>query len=305
MLLALLGGASPGCSSRRAPESGKLPVVASIFPIADIVRQVGGEQVEVLSLLQGGISPHMFAPKPSDAQSLIRSRLLVVVGMGIDAWANQAAEKARAAHLPIVTLTDSPEFRKALDDFDRQFPVGEPSHEAEHHGFAGDPHVWLDLPFAEIFTRCIGENLAEIDPAHAAYYRRQAEAYVPRLRELEQEYRTRLAGVRHREFVTFHEAFSYICRRYGLREYALEDADAQGFGPGQRQQLLEAVHAHEIRAVFSEPQFDPAMLEAVAAVTGAPVRQIDPEGNPAVEGYNSYLAMMRSNLEAFVQALEK
>ncbi len=304
LFLALSTVFAAGCAQRQEVPDGKIPVLASIFPIADVLAQVGGENVKAGSLLEPGIDPHAFSPKPSDAQALMRSRLLVVVGMGIDQWANRAADRAKSAQITVLTLTDSPEFRSLLD---RQSVPAADGGSGDPHSRppSGDPHVWLDPIFMQTFTSEISKALARLDPEHSDDYLRRADHFIAVLKQLDNEYRTQLAAMKNRDFVTFHQAFYYICRRYGLREYALEDADAQGFGPEQVYQLQSAIREHHIRAIFAEPQFDAQRLEALAAGTGATVGRIGDLGNPAVKGYDSYVSMMRSNLAALVNALKE
>lgn len=305
LFLALSAGIIAGCAQKQPSSDGRLHVLASIFPVADVVAQVGGENVTAISLLEPGMDPHAFSPKPSDAEALMRSRLLVTVGMGIDQWANRAADRARTAKVTILTLTDDPDFRRLLDSLNA--PAGDDASMKDEHSASssGDPHVWLDPAFMQIFTSGISRALARLDPEHTEAYRRRADGFIAVLKQLDDEYRTQLAAVRNRDFVTFHQAFYYICRRYGLREYALEDADAQGFGPEQYRRLQAAVREHHIRAIFAEPQFDSQRLESLAAGTGATVGRIDDLGNPGVKGYDSYVAMMRSNLAALVNALKE
>ena len=301
LTLTLAAGLIVGCSRTEQPTSGKVQVMGSIFPLADVLSEIGGGYVAAASLLEPGTDPHSFSPKPSDAQVLMHSRLLVVIGMGIDQWANRAADRARTSRVTVLTLTDTPEFRRLLNEQGNH----KPDAAAPQGDLGADPHVWLDPVFMQVFTLEMARALEQLDPAHADFYRQQADRYVGVLKQLDQEYRDQLSTVRNRDFVTFHEAFYYICRRYGLREYALEDADAQGFGPQQLRQLQDAIRQHNIRAIFAEPQFDAQRLEALAAGTGATVGRIDDLGNPSIKGYDHYVSLMRSNLAALVNALKE
>jgi len=234
--------------------------------------------------------------------------------MGIDSWAARAAQTARAAQVEILTVTDDPNFRRSLHELTGQSPhaASEPataaSHDEDdehHHHAGGDPHVWLDPVFMQNFAACIARELARLDPPHADEYRSRASAYIGQLDALDKEYRSQLAPLKGKRFVTFHQAFNYVAMRYGMEELSLMDADAAGFGPRQRQELIEAMKLHNVKAVFAEPQFPIEKLQALANDANARIGRLDPLGNPSVVEYSSYLAMMRTNLRALVETMKE
>jgi ABC-type Zn uptake system ZnuABC Zn-binding protein ZnuA len=287
-VLALLA-AGAGCSRQGVsrPPEGKVQVVASIFPLADIVRRVGGRFVEVHCLVGPGQSPHAFSLQAAQIEQLSRARLIVMVGLGVDDWASPRAGGEGSAAV------------RRLGDEYLQAPGDRP---AAHEG---DPHVWLHLPFAVWAVEQIRGELARIDPAHADAYRRQAEAYAGKLDDLDRQYARTLAATRQKRFVTFHKAYSYIADRYGLEQMSLHDADAAGFGAERMERVTAFVADHRVGAIFAEPQFDPRKLQTLARVTGARVGTLDALGNPNVAGYDSYLALMRSNLRSLADALNR
>jgi ABC-type Zn uptake system ZnuABC Zn-binding protein ZnuA len=318
--LAALAVLAAGCGNARAPDRpAKTQVAATIFPLADALRRIGGEDVEVHCLVGVGQSPHHFQPRPEHAEIIRRVRLLVRVGMGVDDWAEQIARAAGRGGGRVLALAADPAFQEMLE----ALPPGAGAAErGEGHGPArdraggretgpdtrhphetGDPHVWLDPVFMRHFAGLLAEALARADAAGADGYRRRGRAYAAELTTLDAEYRRALAGVRHRHFVTFHPAFTYVARRYGLTQRALRGGDAEGFGTGRLEEIRTFIRAHRVRALFAEPQFPADRLEALAEATGVKVGRLDPLGNPGLEGYDSYLAMMRSNLKQLCAAL--
>lgn len=310
-----------GCSHKKpAAAQKKVVVVASIFPLADAAAKVGGEYVTVQCLLPPGVSPHDYTPKPQQAEQIAQARLLVLVGMGIDEWAQRSFESAGASDVrviqmartlnlpqtPAVALVPAGATRPvtspaAHDDHDQDEREAAGHH---HHHDGGDPHMWLDASYMQTFVQVLAEELAQLDPAHKADFERNRDAYIAEIKKVDDEYRASVATFKHKKFVTFHAAFSYICSRYGLEQMALQDVEAEGFGSGQVERVATFVKQNNVRAIFTEPQFPRERLEELARTTSAKVGTLDPEGNPNVKGYDSYIGMMRSNLRALSQALK-
>lgn len=295
-----------GCENKQAPTvpEGKLRVVATIFPLADVTRQIAGDDAIVDCLLGPGESPHEYQQRPEHFETLVRANLVVRVGLGIDDWAARAlAGKGGSVlvvgeALPLAAsgpATTSPA-HDAHDEHD--------GHEHHAHG-DGDPHIWLDPVFMQDCARHIAEALCQADPAHAAGYRSRLDGLIEQLRQLDADYARALQNLSGRKFVTFHAAFTYIAQRYGLEQMSLHTADAGGFGPEQVEKVADFVQRHNVRAIFVEPQFPSERLGAIARRSGVTVGRLDPLGNPGTVGYDSYLAMMRSNLQALVAGLKE
>ncbi len=289
-----------GCSDEKSqPPSAaaRLEVVATIFPLADVARQIGGPSVNVGCLLRAGQSPHDFSPQAEQAEMLARARLLIMVGLGVDEWAGRAAAAAKARGLAVLRLAelggpDSPATSAGQADSD-------------HVGHERDPHVWLDPVQMRGFAADIAEALSRADPEHRQDYLRRRDAYVAQLEALDREYRTALAPLKGKAFLTFHPAFSYMAERYGLKQFSLHTADAAGFGPDRLDKAVAFIRANRVRAIFAEPQFPAEKLRALADQTGAAIGRLDPLGSPASPGYDSYLALMRSNLQALAGGLKE
>lgn len=321
-LLALLGG----CRERTAPApSGKLRVAASIFPLADVAARIGGDDANVVMLLRAGESPHDYEPTPDNARQVAQADVIVLVGMGIDDWAVRSGQPT--GHARILRVTEGDGFRRALAGAetqtaptisagrsqrvevpgldDSEHNSGNDAHAGEHHAHGGrDPHVWLDPVLMQTIVREIAEAFAQADPVRADAYCRRADGYIQELRQLDHDYRQTLAAVAQRHFVSFHKAFSYMARRYGLDQIALNNVEAADFGPDQLRKVVDYIRENRVKVIFAERQFPADKLQRLRDLTGATVGTLDPEGNPQVPGYDSYMAMMRSNLKALAEALK-
>lgn len=272
-----------GCGrDEGADRSGALKVAASIFPLADVARQIGGGDVEVVTLLPPGASPHGFEPQPRQVEQLARCRLLLAVGAGADPWAARAA-KASGANIRTLPFADA---------------AGQSAQD-------GDPHGWLDPVRMKQFTVAVAGAMADLDPNHAAAYAARAKAFAAELDKLDAEHRETLGKLKTKAFVSFHPAFTHLATRYGLQQAALAESHADEGGPERLEHVVEFVRKHKLRVVFAEPQFPAEKLRWLEEQTGASVGRLDPIGNPNVKGYDSYLAMMRSNLKALAAAMSE
>jgi zinc transport system substrate-binding protein len=309
---------------------GRVVVAASIFPIADTLKQVGGNRVEVITLLPPGQTPHDYQPTPATAEKLARARLLVLVGIGLDDWARRSAKAEGRKGLEILDLgskilstvgtqagTQGPAARPDTATTTQSVrgesgpPEGErEGHEADNHAHGHehggvDPHLWLDPIVMMQVTDLIADALCRVDPAGSATYKDGALRFRAELADLDKLCASRLRNLPHKEFVTLHAAFGRFADRYGLRQLSIRNVNAEEAGPKRLEQVVEFIEKHRIKAVFAEPQFPAERLEAIARQTGAVVSYLDPEGAPGVPGHDSYVTLMRTNLDALVAALSR
>ncbi|MGH7418215.1 MAG: metal ABC transporter substrate-binding protein, partial [Candidatus Rokuibacteriota bacterium] len=191
LVAALLGAA--GCGAR-AVESAGLPVTASIFPLADFARRIGGDRVNVQTLIQGGGDAHDFQPAPRDLTQLARARLFVYNGGGFEPWAARVIRQLP----PDAVAVDTTAGLGLRDDR------------------GTDPHVWLDPLLAARQVDAIRGGLIRADPAGRTVYDANAAALAGELAALHDEFAAALGRCRRREFITAHAAFGHLARRYGL-----------------------------------------------------------------------------------------
>ncbi|OPZ91684.1 MAG: High-affinity zinc uptake system binding-protein ZnuA precursor [candidate division TA06 bacterium ADurb.Bin417] len=172
-------------------------------------------------------------------------------------------------------------------------------------GGIGNPHLWLDPVLAGRMAARLTEALVEIDPDGVAYYRQREAAYQAELKRLDAEIAAAVGRFRTRAYVSFHPAWTYFGRRYGLAEAGvIEAAAGREPTPAQLEAIVRSVKKYAIRAVFAEPQFSPRIAEAVAENTGARVLFLDPLGNPEDPERDTYLELMRYNLKVMKTGLE-
>lgn len=266
----------------------QLKVAATICPIGDMVKQVGGDRVEVLVLLPPGASPHVFEPTFGIAKALSKTRLFFEIGAGLDFWAEKLVKTSKE-NIRVIILSEGLKLLK------------ESGHGHEHE--IGNPHVWLDPTLAAIMVKKIEKVLEEADPPGAEGYRKRSAEYLLKLQALDAEIRKAVASFRIKSFVSFHPAWDYFALRYGLQSVGvIEESPGKEPTPRKLQAIVKSIKDYHIRAVFAEVQFNPKAAEVIAREAGVKVIMLDPEGG--LPGRDTYLGLMKYNLEQMKKAMQ-
>ena len=281
-LLALLVAA---CVPSAPPAADRLLVAASIPPLADFARQVGGDHVNVVTLVPPGASPHTYELTPSQVEQVARARLLVLNGVGLEYWADKLIQ---ATGNPKLIVVDTWQGIEILDG-----ETGEPG---------GNPHIWLDPQNAIVQVEHIRDALILADPAHAEGYRSRTEAYVSQLQTLDREVAAEIGTWSSRQFIAFHPAWAYFARHYGLEQAAvIERSPGREPSPAEVAAIVETAKRIGAKAIFAEPQFSAKAAQAIAEESGAAVLFLDPLGSSLDDP--SYLNLLRYNVSQMAKAL--
>jgi zinc transport system substrate-binding protein len=266
----------------------KIKVIASIVPIADFVKQVGGEQVEVTLLLPPGASPHVYEPTPKTLKDISREKVFVKVGAGLEFWAEKIIKASGNKNLVVVTASSG-------------IPLLQRTH--SDHQSAPDPHIWLDPTIAQTIVAKIAKALIDVDPSHAELYRARAAAYQTNLSQLDSEIAEKVKTFKTKEYVTFHPAWNYFSQRYGLIIIGvIEESPGKKPGPKHLAHIVKEINRIGSRIVFVEPQFNPKIAEAVARECNAELVVLDPIGGQ--EGRETYVDLMRYNISSMERVMK-
>ena len=283
-VLALLLATSPGWASTA------LRVATTLPDLADWVAQLGGDRVEVVSLLHGAEDPHTYEPTHSDAKTLAGSRVLVKVGLGLEEWLDGLVANANNSELMVV------EAGAGLAK------VADPG--ASGHGDhpAGNPHVWLDPANAATMCERIARQLEVADPAAGAFYAKRLQDYQKRLQAAAAGIRARVAKLPDRRFISYHPAWPYFAQAFGL-----EVVDVVTPIPGQEPSakritvLIKTIRADGIRVLVTEPQLPSEIPALLAEETGIQVVTLSPILGSGTA--TDYLGQLRSNADTLLRAL--
>ena len=289
LIIVLLAAA---CGERDSPAPlSRVKVVATTTVLADLTNNVGGDLIEVHTLVPPGADIHSFQTTPSDSVAISRARVIVSNGSGLDDFLGPVLQSAGSATAVGVVAAEGLDAEPLLEEV-------EPASVDD-----GDPHFWQDPVYAIYYVERIRDGLVRADPDNESVYRANAESYIQELRELEVEIALVLSEVRpeHRHLVTFHNAFGHFARRYGWRVSAFVSGDGSEVTPGRVVAVLEQIRAEGLPAMFTGPQFTPAVMEQAARDTGVAlgtIRSLVDEDVP------TYLDMMRSNANSLVEYLQ-
>jgi len=286
--------------------SEKLPVIASIYPIADMVQQVGGDHVDVAFVLPAGASPHTFEPKPSLVKKFSSARIFFMVGAGLEYWAEKFINLAGPG-LTTVVLSKGVSLIHTAGHHHED--------EAEHHharlGISGhessvaNPHIWIDPVIAKSMVNKITAALCEVDHQHVTYYKERGQRYLEKLDELDQMIQKTVSTFGIRKYVSFHASWAYFARRYGLEPSGvIEAAPGRNPTPIQIKNIVAMIKKYHIRAVFAEPQLNPRAAEIIAREAGVNVLLLDPLGGPNLKGRSTYIDLMKYNLNVMQEAMK-
>jgi len=279
----LLTPADAQDQSRQAP----LKVVASFSILGDFVKNVGGERVEVTTLVGADGDVHVYTPTPADVRKVTEAKLLVVNGFGLEGWLPRLLQAA-GGKASIVTAT------KGI------VPL--------RLGSDGDPHAWQSVANARQYVANIREALAAAAPSDADYFDRQTQAYLAKLEALEGEVRQAVGRIpeSRRAVISTHDAFGYFAARYGIRFVAPIGVSTESEASARDiADIIAQVKAARIPAVFLERISDPRLMRRISAETGARIggtlysdALTDEKGDAP-----TYIDMVRHNIKTLASAL--
>lgn len=274
----------------------KLPVMASFSILADLVRVVGGERVAVTTLVGPDEDAHVFEPKPLDARNMLKTRLLVVNGLGFEPWAQKLVEAAGYKGQTVVAS---------------QGITARTLHADKGHTHAEtDPHAWQDPDNVVRYVRNIATALGKLDPAGAPGYQSNSDAYIKELQTLDSWAKAQFAALPadKRKVITSHDAFGYFAAHYQLRFMAPQGVSTEAEPSAQTvAQLIKQIQREKIRAVFIENMSNPKLLAQLAkdaGVTMGPSLYADALSGPDKPGH-TYLKMMQHNVTQLVAGMQK
>jgi len=293
ILLAAFAALIAAPASAQSPPPRKL-VVASTSIIADLVRNVGGERVEVKALVGPNGDAHVYSPTPGDAKEVAAAAIVFVNGLGLEGWLPRLVG-ASGSKAPIIAVSKGITARRMPDE--------------EHPGRSvTDPHAWQSIAEAKIYVANIRDGLAAVDPAGKSAYDANTQAYLAKLDELENAVRTTIAAIppERRKIITTHDAFGYFGAAYGMSFVAPEGVSTDS-EPSAKDlaRIIRQIKKQKIPAVFLENVSDPRLIEQIARETGAAIGgklYSDALSEPAGPAA-TYIDMMRHNVGELAKAL--
>lgn len=291
-----------GCGSSAAGDSGdgKLDVVTSFYPLEFIARTVGGDAVKVTTLTAPGVEPHDLELTPKQVGHVATAKV-VVYEKGLQPAVDEAVEQnAKDAGFDVAPAA---KLEATGADFEEHEQPGEVE-PAAHTEDALDPHFWLDpVRYADV-VKAVEERLTAADSANAEGYHARAKTLLAEIGKLDKDFKTGLADCKLKTFVTSHQAFAYLAKRYGLTMVGIAGftPDAEPT-PSRIKEVQDIVKAQQVTTIFYEELVSPKVAETIARDVGVQTAVLSPiEGLSDANSNETYLTLMRDNLQELRKA---
>jgi zinc/manganese transport system substrate-binding protein len=265
----------------------RLNVVASFSILADLVKNVGGDRVNVTSLVGPNGDIHVYAPAPSDAKIIGDVKLLIINGLGLEGWLPRLVQSSGSKATIVTASNGIPPLK---------------------HGSEADPHAWQSVANAKIYVANIRDALAAAEPADAQTFRTNADRYLAALEALDAEVKAAVAKIppERRKVISTHNAFGYFAAAYGIAFIAPSGVSTET-EPSARDiaAIIQQIKTEKIPAIFLENISDDRLIRRIAAETGAKVGgtlysdSLTGEKGPAP----TYIDLVRHNIKALTSAL--
>lgn len=293
-LILLIGALAPAaCGLTSVLAQGKPRVVATYSMVGELVRNVGGDRVDPLTLVGPDRDTERYEPTPRDVNVIASANLILEIGLGSEPWLDRLYTSANTA-APRVQIWNGIDLIQG----------GEGGEEGL------DPHIFHDVSNYIQMTYNVRDALSSFDPANADFYAQNADTYAAQLRQLDDWVFAQVAPLapERRKLVTSHDSFGYFARRYGfeIAGVGLDSffTDAQP-SANRIARLVSAIRAEGVPAVFVENVTDPRLMQTIAkeaGVTVGPSLYTDALGGPGSPG-DTYISMMTYNVTSIVSAL--
>ena len=274
-----------------ASADDKIKVAASFSILGDMVRQVGGDRVDVVTFVGPNGDAHVYEPTPADAKALSESKILFINGLGLEGWMTRL-ENSSGFRGKVVTASTGVKSRTMVED----------------EKTITDPHAWQSLANGKIYAANIRDALIAADPAGKATYEANAKKFIDGMTAMETKVKEAVAKLPpdRRSIITTHDAFGYFGAAYGMKFIAPEGVSTESEASAQDvAKIITQIKKEHIPAVFMENVTDSRLLDQIASETGAKIGgtlysdALSPPDGPA----GTYLDMFRNNIETLSTAL--
>lgn len=267
-------------SSQQVSDQHK--ILVTFYPIYQFTKAVGGDKVDVSVIIPSGVEPHDWEPTIQDIENLKKANMIIVNGAGLEPWIPKLVSEN-----PNVVIVDSSKNIELL----------------KHGNNMTDPHIWLDPILVKIQVQNIADGLTKIDPKNADYYQKNANQYKEKLDSLDNEIKTDLANCNKKDFLSFHDSFSYFSKEYGLNQNTIVGGLNPEAEPTAQtlEDITQKAKTLGINVVFTEEAVNPQVSKVIADEIHGKVLVLSPLEVTNIN--DSYIEKMQTNLSNLKEAL--
>ncbi len=311
LLLGVMFALSGCAGDQPEDDSGKLKVVCTLFPQYDFTREIAGDLVDLTLLLPPGVESHSFDPSAKDIKKARKCGLFIYTGEQMEAWASAIIDMVDKSKTTVLDVSKGIALDPVHEDHGENGGE-EGEHEQEHeqeHEHPFDPHIWTNPLNAVKMAQSISAELRRLDPANAAAYAKNEQAFIIKLNALDEDFRAAAAGGK-RKTIVFADKFAlhYFVKEYGLGYLAAFDSCSTETEPSAEvmARIMKTVKTKQIPVVFYAELTDPKTARVVSAETGAKIRLFHSCHNVSADEFKQgegYLTLMEKNLACLREAL--
>jgi len=283
--------------NEEATPAQKLPktkVVTTFLPVYLFTKAVTGDVAEVDILVKPGTEIHDYQGTPANVKAIATANVVVKNGLGLEEFLSDTIKNAGNSQLIEIDVS------KGIEPINKISPIDKPvggEHDQDHEHTFGNPHIWLDPVLAKQQIINIRDGLIMADPGNKANYETNAATYIQKLDSLNNEFQQTMKKTPNCTFITFHDAFPYLAKRYNLKQVAVVEIPEKQLSPTDVQKVVNTVKKYKTKALFSEPGLDNKLLTSISQDLQLTVRTLDSletgDTNPEY-----YFKAMKTNLES-------
>ena len=295
---ALITTVSLGNVSSVAQNRDGTKIVATFLPIYIFTKGVTGETGAVEILVPPGTDPHDYQATPENARTIAEADVLVKNGLGFEEFLEKLVDGTGNSQLQEIDASQNIEpIEEKEDDHDDHDHHDHDHHHSHGHSHEeGNPHVWLDPVLAQQQVKNIRDGLIQANPNNATTYQTNANIYLQKLQQLDQEFQTRLAPFQGCKFIAFHDAYPYLAKRYNLQQMAVVELPQDNITPKDIQRVINATKEYQVKALLGEIGYNDSRVQQIAKDIGVPVKKLDPLESGLLDPEH-YFTAMRNNLK--------
>ncbi|MGD1808735.1 metal ABC transporter substrate-binding protein [Dapis sp. BLCC M126] len=301
---ALITTASLGNVSSVAQNTDRTKIVATFLPIYMFTKGVTGETGEVEILMPAGADPHEYQATPENARTIAEADVLVKNGLGLEEFLEKLVDATGNSQLQEINASKNIEPIEEEEDDHHDHDHDHDHHHGHSHSHEeGNPHVWLDPVLAQQQVKNIRDGLIKADPNNATTYQTNADIYLKKLQQLDQEFKTRLAPFQECKFIAFHDAYPYLAKRYNLEQIAVVELPQDNITPKDIQRVINATKEYPVKGLLAEIGFNDSRMQQIAKDVGLPIKKLDPINSGLLDPEH-YFTAMRNNLKSLEEVCQ-
>ena len=298
--LVLLGLGLAACSKKEASAAGSkrgLNIVTSFYPIYSMVKEVSGDLNDV-RMIQSGAGIHEFEPSASDVAAIYEADVFVYHSRTLESWAGSLDPSLQKSKVAVVEASNGMQLDKVagLEEVSAEEGIDEKT--------LYDPHTWLDPEKVAEEAQLIAQELSKLDSKNAETYQKNAQKFAEKAKALSEKYKGVFSGLDEKTFVTQHTAFSYLAKRFGLKQLGISGISPdQEPSPRQLTEIQDFIKTYKVKTIFVESNASSKLAETLKKATGVNLKVLNPlEADP--ENDKTYLENLEDNLEILAKELK-